>query len=262
MRGDNEAVGSFSGHQAGTDGLVLVMEMRLRALEGQLEETRRGLEEAERRRAEEIFGPPVMLMPFHFLPFPSSPFPFSPFPSLALPLPRPFPPSPFPSLALSLSRPSPPSPFPSLVLFPPHPSPPSPAPLSPANLKLQWGMRVGAVGWERADGRLLSRRSSDGTSVLPSQHGREMAALAGTEGSRGMRTGSRQAMWGRGRARTLQRGRGQGGSASMAAAGAGSAVMRSDGNRPLQSRSLHVRLLGCPACRPVQRMPGGGREWV
>ncbi|CAI5475343.1 unnamed protein product [Closterium sp. Yama58-4] len=53
MRGDNEDAESPSEHQAGTDGVVLAMMMRLRALEGQLEETRRGLEEAERRRAEE-----------------------------------------------------------------------------------------------------------------------------------------------------------------------------------------------------------------
>ncbi|CAI5517716.1 unnamed protein product [Closterium sp. Naga37s-1] len=80
---------------------------------------------------------------------------------------------------------------------------------------------------------LLSKRSSDGTSVLPSQHGREMAALAGTEGSRGMRIGSRSARpcgggGGQGRYRG---GGGKEAPTIMAAAGAGSVVMRSDGNR-------------------------------
>ncbi|CAI5528825.1 unnamed protein product [Closterium sp. Naga37s-1] len=43
-----------SAPHAATDGAREAMEMRLKALEGQLEETRRGLEEAERIRAAEL----------------------------------------------------------------------------------------------------------------------------------------------------------------------------------------------------------------
>ncbi|CAI5486416.1 unnamed protein product, partial [Closterium sp. Naga37s-1] len=49
-----EAVGSVIGRMAGTHKLKEAMETRMRALGVQLEETRRELEEAERRRVTEM----------------------------------------------------------------------------------------------------------------------------------------------------------------------------------------------------------------